>query len=74
VLTSLSIQLTDKAKNLKCVIFTRQKPDILGTKTGQLEWRRSKVVEMRARGMTYGEIADVLQVSRTLTTDKHWMK
>ena len=74
MLTSLSIQLTDKAKNLNCIISTRQKPDILSTKTGQLEWRRSKGVEMRARGMTYGEIADVLQVSRTLFTDKHWMK
>ena len=35
------------------------------TKAEQLEWRRSKVVEMRARGMSYGEIARELQVSRS---------
>jgi hypothetical protein len=37
----------------------------LSTKSEQVEWRRSKVVEMRARGMTHGEIARELQVSRT---------
>jgi predicted DNA-binding protein YlxM (UPF0122 family) len=36
----------------------------LSTKSEQLEWRRSKVVEMRARGLSYGEIAQQLQVSR----------
>ena len=40
----------------------------MSTKTDQLEWRRSKVVEMRARGMTHSEIAHELQVSRTLIT------
>jgi transposase len=40
----------------------------LSTKTDQLEWRRSKVVEMRARGMTHEEIARELHVSRTLIT------
>jgi hypothetical protein len=34
------------------------------TKADQLEWRRSKVVEMRARGLSLGEIAGELQVSR----------
>jgi transcriptional regulator len=29
-----------------------------------VEWRRSKVVEMRARGLSYAEIAQQLQVSR----------
>src|SRR3982751_3791639 len=29
-----------------------------------VEWRRSKVVEMRARGLSYPEIAQQLQVSR----------
>jgi hypothetical protein len=38
----------DKAKSLIFVIFTREKSDILRTKSDQLEWRRSKVVEMRA--------------------------
>jgi transposase len=36
----------------------------LSTKADQLEWRRSKVVEMRARGLSYAEIAQQLQVSR----------
>jgi transposase len=36
----------------------------LSTKADQLEWRRSKVVEMRARGLSHGEIAHELQVSR----------
>jgi transposase len=40
----------------------------LSTKSDQLEWRRSKVVEMRARGMTHQEIAYELQVSRTSIT------
>jgi predicted transcriptional regulator len=40
----------------------------LSTKTDQLEWRRSKVIEMRARGMSQVEIARELQVSRTLIT------
>jgi hypothetical protein len=41
----------------------------LSTKSDQLEWRRSKIVEMRAIGMTHGEIARKLQVSRTFTSD-----
>ena len=36
----------------------------MSTKYDQLEWRRSKVVEMRARGLSLGEIARELQVSR----------
>ncbi len=36
----------------------------MSTKADQLEWRRSKVVEMRARGLSYREIARELQVSR----------
>jgi hypothetical protein len=36
----------------------------LSTKSDQLEWRRSKVVELRARGLSLGEIARELQVSR----------
>jgi hypothetical protein len=36
----------------------------LSTKADQLEWRRPKVVEMRARGLSLGEIAGELQVSR----------
>jgi hypothetical protein len=36
----------------------------LSTKAEQLEWHRSKVVELRARGLSHGEIAHELQVSR----------
>jgi orotate phosphoribosyltransferase-like protein len=47
----------------------------LSTKSDQLEWRRSKVVEMRARGMTHGEIAHELQVSRTsITSDIAYLR
>jgi predicted transcriptional regulator len=38
----------------------------LSTKTEQVEWRRSKVVEMRARGVSQIEIAHELQVSKQL--------
>ena len=37
----------------------------MSTKSDELEWRRSKVTEMRARGLSLGEIARELQVSRT---------
>jgi hypothetical protein len=36
----------------------------LSTKAEQLEWRRSKVIELRAVGLSYTEIAHELQVSR----------
>jgi DNA-directed RNA polymerase specialized sigma24 family protein len=36
----------------------------LSPKAEQLERHRSKVVEMRARGLSYAEIAQQLQVSR----------
>ena len=39
----------------------------MSTKTGQqVEWRRSKVIEMKARGMSQVEIAHELQVSKQL--------
>ena len=38
----------------------------MSTKAEQVEWRRSKVVEMRARGMSQIEIAHELQVSKQL--------
>jgi predicted transcriptional regulator len=40
----------------------------LSTKSDQLEWRRSKVIELSDRGMTHNEIARELQVSRTSIT------
>jgi DNA-binding NarL/FixJ family response regulator len=56
--------LIDKAKNLNNLIFTREKSGLLSTKAEQLEWRRTKAIELRARGMTNLEIAHELQVSR----------
>jgi orotate phosphoribosyltransferase-like protein len=47
----------------------------LSTKSEQLEWRRSKVVEMRARGMTHEEIASELQVSKaSITSDVQYLR
>jgi Sigma-70, region 4 len=47
----------------------------LSTKTEQLEWRRSKVVEMRARGLSYQEIARELQVSKaSITSDVQYLR
>jgi hypothetical protein len=47
----------------------------LSTKSEQLEWRRAKVVEMRARGLNYGEIARELQVSKaSITSDVQYLR
>jgi hypothetical protein len=47
----------------------------LSTQAEQLEWRRSKVIELRARGMTHGEIARELQVSRTsIVSDVQYLR
>jgi orotate phosphoribosyltransferase-like protein len=47
----------------------------LSTKTEQLEWRRSKVTELRARGLSYAEIARELQVSRTsIASDVQYLR
>src|SRR5918911_1589468 len=43
----------------------REKSELLNTKAEQLEWRRSKVIELRCRGLTYMEIARELQVPKT---------
>jgi transposase len=40
----------------------------LSTKSEQLEWRRSKVIEPRYRGLSYQEIARELQVSKASIT------
>jgi hypothetical protein len=65
----------DKAKNLNTIIFTRKKPDILSTKSEQLEWRRSKVTELRARGLSYAEIASELQVSKaSIASDIQYLR
>lgn len=53
----------DKAKNLNTHIFTKEKYRKI-----RIEWRRTKVIELRARGMTHGEIASELQVSRIAIT------
>jgi transposase len=45
------------------------------TKADQLEWRRSKVVEMRARGMSQTEIAHKLQVSKaSISSDIQYLR
>jgi hypothetical protein len=47
----------------------------LSTKSEQLEWRRAEVVEMRARGLNYGEIARELQVSKaSITSDVQYLR
>jgi hypothetical protein len=47
----------------------------LSTKADQLEWRRSKVVEMRAKGSSLGEIARELQVSRaSISSDMQYIR
>ena len=39
-----------------------------------MEWRRSKVVEMRSRGLSYVDIAQQLQVSRaSITSDVQYL-
>ena len=38
----------------------------LTIKAEQLAWRRSKVIELRARGLSYMEISRELQVSKTV--------
>jgi hypothetical protein len=45
----------------------------LSTKADQLEWRRANVVEMRARGLSLGEIARELQVSRA-SSDMQYLR
>jgi transposase len=41
----------------------------------KLKWRRSKVVELRARGLSYAEIAQQLQVSRaSIGTDVQYLR
>ena len=47
----------------------------MSTKSDQLEWRRSKVVELRATGLSYQEIAHVLQVSKaSIVSDVQYLR
>jgi predicted transcriptional regulator len=47
----------------------------LSTKADQLEWRRSKVIELRSRGLSYQEIARELQVSKaSITSDVQYLR
>jgi hypothetical protein len=44
-------------------------------KATQLEWRRSKVLELKARGMNHGEIAHELQISRaSIISDVNYLR
>ena len=47
----------------------------MSTKADQLEWRRTKVIEYRVTGMSYQEIADVLQVSKaSIVSDVQYIR
>ena len=47
----------------------------MSTKADQLEWRRSKVIELRSRGLSYQEIARELQVSKaSITSDAQYLR
>jgi hypothetical protein len=47
----------------------------LSTKTDQLEWRKNKVIELRATGLSYQEIAQHLQVSKaSITSDVQYLR
>ena len=46
----------------------------MGIKSEQLQWRRSKVVEMRSRGLNQVEIAHELQVSKaSISSDMQYL-
>jgi transcriptional regulator len=47
----------------------------LSSKSEQLKWRRSKVIEMRARGLSQVEIAYELQVSKaSISSDMQYLR
>jgi predicted transcriptional regulator len=47
----------------------------LSTKNEQLQWRRSKVIEMRSRGLNQIEIAHELQVSKaSISSDMQYLR
>jgi transcriptional regulator len=47
----------------------------LSTKAEQLKWRRSKVIEMRSRGLNQIEIAHELQVSKaSISSDMQYLR
>jgi hypothetical protein len=47
----------------------------LSTKSEQLEWCRSKIIEMKSRGLSQVEIARELQVSKTaITQDVQYLR
>ena len=47
----------------------------MSTKADQPEWRRSKVIELRSRGLSYQEIARELQVSKaSITSDAQYLR
>lgn len=47
----------------------------MSTKADQPEWRRSKVIELRSRGLSYQEIARELQVSKaSISSDVQYLR
>jgi predicted transcriptional regulator len=67
--------ILDKAKNLNTMNIYEGKFRNLSTKSDQLEWRRSKVIELRSRGLSCQEIARELQVSKaSITSDVQYLR
>jgi hypothetical protein len=58
--------MIDKAKNPHGILSMKGNTGNLTIKAEQLEWRRGKVIELRARGLSYMEISRELQVSKTV--------
>ena len=47
----------------------------MSTKSEQLKWRRSKVIEMRSRGLSQIEIAHELKVSKaSISSDMQYLR
>jgi hypothetical protein len=61
----LTCPSTDKAKNPTSIISVKKNIENLSIESEQSEWRRGEVIELRARGLTYAEIARELQVPKT---------
>ena len=64
---TVTINAAKKRSIVNSMLFNKAKksgpPNIYEAKSEQLQWCRSKVIEMRAKGMSQIEIARELQVS-----------
>jgi len=57
--------MIDKAKNPHGILSMKGNTGNLTIKAEQLEWRMGKVIELRARGLSYMEISRELQIPKT---------